>query len=638
VAGALAAGALLCGPASAAHARASVEVAVLPSDTSVAALARAGLSVGVMSTGVGRVPPEQTYLDVTQGNRVASTLYDLPLASSWDEIVVRAQTAPADLVPGLLATSLVEHGVRVGADPSLRAASVIATDHDGLTRRGSAGPGLAVIPATAGGLPALAKGLRGDDLLIAFSRPSPGRRTVPIGIAGAGFDGDLTSESTRTDGYVLSTDIAPTILRRLGVPIPARMDGEPIRTGGGIDVSAVQDRAERMAAIPDRRAPLLVACLGAWILVALGVNRVVFGLRRVAIAWMALCFAYLPLLLLAGAWLEPGALAEGLLVGLGAAALAALTVRLAWGWRGLAIACGVTTVACAVDVISGSELTKLSLLGPNPVYGARFFGIGNELEALLAVMVPVGVGAGLTAAGGRRTAGGEGGRIGRRRGVCAFLLAGAVATVVFAAGRFGADVGAAIVLPVGGAVAALALPSSDLVDFPDNRPGKATNGGPAGAVGAVVAAPFVALFALALIDLVSGGNAHLTRSILDPAGGNVADAVQRRLELNAHDFARAATAPALWLLLAGIGLSIRQRRRIDAWLRPAPPARAALFGACAAVVAGTLANDSGAAFLALGAVAVGAFLAFAWAQAAEGRKSPGNREIRAMRESAAGKY
>ena len=36
---------------------------------------------------------------------------------------------------------------------------------------------------------------------------------LPAGIAGQGFDGDLTSSSTRTDGVVLSTDIGPTVLR-----------------------------------------------------------------------------------------------------------------------------------------------------------------------------------------------------------------------------------------------------------------------------------------------------------------------------------------------------------------------------------------------------------------------------------------
>jgi hypothetical protein len=51
------------------------------------------------------------------------------------------------------------------------------------------------------------------------------------------------------------------------------------------------------------------------------------------------------------------------------------------------------------------------------------------------------------------------------------------------------------------------------------------------------------------------------------------------------------------------------------WLRPAPFARAGVTGACAAVAVGVLVNDSGATFLVLGSLALGATLAFAWAQA-----------------------
>jgi predicted permease len=246
-------------------------------------------------------------------------------------------------------------------------------------------------------------------------------------------------------------------------------------------------------------------------------------------------------------------------------------------------------IAYAIDVMTGSELTKLSLLGPNPIFGVRFYGIGNELEALIAVMVPVGVGAGLTAAGEER----------HRRAVLAFLGVGAIAAVIFAAGRFGADVGAAVVLTVGAAV-----------------PAALTSGTRRNLGVAAVAAPLVALGALALIDLISGGDSHLTRSVLDAGGaGDLADIAQRRLELSAHDFAQAAGNPLFWAVILGIGLAIWKWRRIDAWLRPAPYARAGVIGACAAVAVGVLFNDSGATFLVLGSLALGAAFAFAWAQA-----------------------
>ena len=104
--------------------------------------------------------------------------------------------------------------------------------------------------------------------------------------------------------------------------------------------------------------------------------------------------------------------------------------------------------------------------------------------------------------------------------------------------------------------------------------------------------------------------------MLDAGGlGDLADVAERRLRLSAHDFGQAAGNPLFWIVVAGICAAVAPRRRIDAWLEPAPRSRAGLIGACAAVAVGVLVNDSGATFLVLGALALGAFLAFAWSQA-----------------------
>jgi hypothetical protein len=191
--------------------------------------------------------------------------------------------------------------------------------------------------------------------------------------------------------------------------------------------------------------------------------------------------------------------------------------------------------------------------------------------------------------------------------VGAFLGAAAVTALVFGAGRFGADVGAVIVLPVGAAVAALTLPTSG-----SSRPKRRR----ARLIAAMIGAPFIAVVVLALVDLVSGANAHLARSVLDAGGaGDLADVAERRLELSVQDFTQAAGNPLFWIVVVGIGAAIWQWRRIDAWLLQAPAARAGLFGACAAVGVGMLVNDSGATFLALGAIALAASVTFAWAQA-----------------------
>lgn len=550
-------------------------LAWLPEATTVPQLAAAGLSPALLSAGLGAVPAAQTYLDVSQGNRVFGSLYREPLPERagnpgwWREVVERAESAPAEIVPGLLGATLREAGL--AEDYEERAASQ-------------------------GELRSLAAGLSGDGMLIGISRPSGDSDDfLAVGIAGAGFDGNLTSDSTRMDGYVLSTDVAPTVLDRLGVEVPAEMSGQPIRSEGSVDVAAIESLGERMGVISHRRGPVigwsLLAWLGSLVLIAAASRG---ALARPAVRLTGLAVIYMPLTMLAGAALEPSEGAEVLLVMLGAPLLAALTLALLPGYRALAAAAAVTVGAYAVDLVAGSPLTSLSLLGPNPGLGVRFYGIGNELEALLAVLVVAGTGAALA---------GFWPRLGGGRAAAVFVVVGLLAAFLFAAGRFGADVGAAIVFPVGAAVAAV----------------KIGGGGHRWGLLAVVAAPFAVLALLALIDLVSGANAHLTRSVLDAGGlGDLSDVAQRRLQLSANSFGRPVLLVFLPVVAALAAVAVVKRDRLQAWVRDVPAVRAGLLGALAATVIGTLANDSGALLLEVGTAYLLVFTGYAWAETASG--------------------
>lgn len=543
-------------------------LAWLPSDTTVAQLTHAGFAPGVMSAGLGTVPPLQTYLDVGQGNRVFDSLYDHPLPEYrkgvrwWLEVVERAESAPADIVPGLLRKTLRENNVRS------QFAEIARTTLDRLPPKGS------------------------YQLLIAIAWPTgKSDEPVPIGIVGRGFHGNLTSDSTRTNGYVLSTDVAPTILERFGIEVPSEMSGQAIRSEGMVDPAAVESLVDRMDVISSRRGPVIGVTILVWLAITALVALLSRGrLVRVGIKLLGLSLVYLPLVLLLGAALEPSQAAERLLVLVLSPLLAAATLAALRGYRALAVASALTVLAYAIDVIAGSPLTSLSLLGPNPGLGVRFYGIGNELEALLAVLVVGGTAAALTGFA-RSTS--------RRTAALAFVSVGLLAAFVFAAGRFGADVGAAIVFPVGAVVAAVVI----------------TGRRRRMAVLAIVAVPFAVLALLALIDLLSGANAHLTRSVLDAGGlGSLADVAQRRLQLSAHSFSRPVLLAFLPLVAALAILAWVRRDRLRAWLAGAPAMRAGLLGALAATAIGTLANDSGALLLEIGAAYLLVFTGFAWAE------------------------
>ncbi len=573
------------------------------------------MSPGLLSAGLGSVSAQQTYLDVSQGNRVFNSLYDTGLPtfagdcpSWWSAAIDRAESAPAEIVPGLLTSTLEDAGEGVSARGEASCTFSRHTTSDGppaTSKKLSGTPGRHALPdafdVRDGSLSDLASLVRvsaDGDLLIAIERPPPGKnRALAVGVAGKGFDGNLTSDSTRTDGYVLSTDVAPTVLDWFGIDVPKEMSGEAIRSEGEVDPAAVERLGERMAVISERRGPVIGLSLLVWLVVLGLVAAIARGATaRVAVRMTGLAVIFLPLTLLAAAAFEPGQTLETLIVMLGAPLLAAATLALFGGYRALALAAGLTVLAYAIDVATGSPLTSLSPLGPNPGLGVRFFGIGNELEALLAVLVVAGTGAGLT---------GFAPRLSRRGCAVAFLALGLIAALVFAAGRFGADVGAAIVLPLGAAVAAATIAAT--------RRRSAL---------LVVALPFAVLALIALADLLSGANAHFTRSVLDAGGlGDLGDVAQRRLQLSARSFTRPIVFVFLPLILVLAAFAVVRRDRLGAWLRGRPAMRAGLIGAVAATVVGTLANDSGALLLEIGAAYLLVFAGYAWAEAG----SPGAR-------------
>jgi hypothetical protein len=616
-------------PAVAKEDPAHITIAVVPGGTSVGELGRVpGMGVGILSAGIGNVPAGQTYLDIGQGARVQQSLYDRPLPrisfgaggrggrigvrpANWQEIVDRARSAPADLVPGLLGSALSGNNTVMSASGRGETEGIILVGRRGAVITPGCRKNCSTLHSTHDTVGIAVMDLSRlriaaghfhhdqNDLLIAIGRPPPPENHgLAVGVAGRGFDGTLTSDSTRMRGFVLDTDLAPTILERLGIAVPADMTGEPIRTDGAVDAAYVQQLSDRLAVIGPRRAPVLGVSVIVWL--ALTVAAAAAFRReglRVALTILAGTLALVPAVLLVCAAIEPSELAERLIVGIGCPALAALLLWFAPGLRGLAIAAAASVTAYAVDVIAGSHLTELSLIGPNPIAGIRFYGIGNELEATIAALIPIGTGAALA---------GWAPRAGPRAAALAFSVTGLAGIAVFTPGRFGADVGAAVGISIGTAVAiGICL------------------GARRWRWAWVIAAPIGALAALVAVDLVSGGNAHLTRSVLDAGGlGDLGQTFQRRLELSAHSFARYSGSAIFWIVVALVIAGLIGRRSVRAWFGARDALWAGFAGAIGGTIAGMLANDSGALLLMIGAVLCAAAVGVAWATH-EDRPRPG---------------
>jgi hypothetical protein len=599
-----AAGALACAlvvtcGAAPAHARPQAVIAFLPAGPGetrplLEELAARGMAIGMTSPTVGGFNARQMGLDMSQGTRIPTRLYSDRLGAltlrgrrltGWATAVRRARDAPGDLEPGLLASTIEHAGGRVGfrGPTGFSASAIVAADQNGGVSPLQPGDTLGVFQLAPGllglrQLDQLLAARRRDDLVYVVRAPSGTTlRLLPSGIAGPGIRGRLRSATTRRDGLIAATDVAPTVLRAIGMVVPGAMQGQRIEGRGRADAKAVEAMAGRLSVVTSRRGVTLQWLACAWLLL-LALLQLRAGERgvRTAVRVALLAVLWVPGLALLAAALEPSRLAEAALVGAGAVVLGMVTDRRVHWPLAPAIPAGVVFLAHAVDLARGSPLIGESMAGPNPAGGARFYGIGNELEVILSCSVLIGAGAALA---WRATDD-------SRRAALGFAFVAVVAAVIMGAGRLGADVGAVITLGAGGAAAVIAA----LTRQPSRR-----------AIALGVAAPVAAIGALILLDLITGGGAHLTRSVVHANGSSdLADVVRRRFEGSFSMLKKPGWAIAsVVALIALVWLAARRTRLLEGL--PGPLA-AGLIGTWFAALIGAIANDSGPQILVIGAI------------------------------------
>jgi hypothetical protein len=611
--GALIAAAALAAMASPAAAAPGPRAAVLflPAPS---VLTQPGLSVGITSPTLGGYKRPQFSIDLSQGARISTRAYTrklpaLRLAGSrvvgWNQVVRRARDAPGDVVPGLLATTIQRAGGAVsyaGVRGAEDTESFAAADEAGRIGRVSFGPAtgfgaraaalwrsssllVARLPPGAQGSGALAALLRARgprDLVVVVQAPPPRKLTLlATGAVGPGIGGGvIRSGTTRRDGYIAAPDISATVLLALGIKEPKKMQGERIESRAGHGAQYVKNLKSRLDAILPHRddAVRLIAACWALALLLLWMVRRGDGLRTAA-RILLLAGIWIPALCLLTAALEPSGLVEGLIIALGSLALGELTDHfLPWPAAPL-LPAAVSFGAHTIDLALGSHLIGLSIAGPNPKGGSRFFGIGNELEIILSLTALIGTGAALTLMPDRPAP--------RVFGVTAL-----VAALIIGAGRLGADVGGVITLGAGGAAAVvMSLPRG-----PTRR-----------TIALAVIVPVLAVVALALLDLAIGGGAHLTRTLSNSSGpGDLGKVAVRRWRLSVAGLGRGTTPFTVGVCIVLLVLGAIKRRELLAPLsgERERPLRAAIVGSFFAVVIGALGNDSGPMIVMIGTVSL----------------------------------
>lgn len=214
-------------------------------------------------------------------------------------------------------------------------------------------------------------------------------RLTPVVAYGAGINpGFLTSPTTRRAGVVLNLDIAPTILEFLGINTPLTITGRAMRVVPAADTVQALQGMSRQLALTYAARPYLQKGYIFYQLILLLLSLVfIFWkfkvrdyLKPFLLSVMAVPLVYLILPLLP----QPGPLAL-------AAQLVVITILLTmlilllqrFGLDPFALICIATAGALLLDTLSGSALQKTSVLGYDPIVGARFYGMGNEYMGIM---------------------------------------------------------------------------------------------------------------------------------------------------------------------------------------------------------------------------------------------------------------
>lgn len=216
---------------------------------------------------------------------------------------------------------------------------------------------------------------------------------TPVFIRGPGFQtGAAYSAATQRNYVVANTDIAPTILQFLKLPIPSQsMIGRPIASHVIANVNHVQKAQQldtRTALVNRLRVPLVKGY------VVLQIVVIILALLAV-LAWPFLRRYILPLvcslvvipLVLLLAPLTPLQQENYyiLAVILASIVITGLSYFLTRGksYRVFLALSVLTLLALDIDILTGTNLIRSSVLGYDPMAGARYYGIGNEYLGVL---------------------------------------------------------------------------------------------------------------------------------------------------------------------------------------------------------------------------------------------------------------
>ncbi|NLV17734.1 MAG: hypothetical protein GXY50_11115 [Syntrophomonadaceae bacterium] len=238
------------------------------------------------------------------------------------------------------------------------------------------------------------------DFMLIIS-PSPSRSQVeakamflPVIISGPDYEGSLTSGSTRRDYMVANTDLAPTILNFMGIDDFGVKNGigQPIvakAISPGTDILAQAQAISDQASLTNRLRSPLVKGYVVFVIIVIILSIIALTLInkiKALVLPLVLAMGVVPLVLLfLGRLSLPFDWAYGVAAVFATLVLTLLLDRIFKSRYHLAFVftAFLTLLALNLDIVTGTTLIQSSILGYDPIAGARYYGIGNEYMGVL---------------------------------------------------------------------------------------------------------------------------------------------------------------------------------------------------------------------------------------------------------------
>jgi hypothetical protein len=238
------------------------------------------------------------------------------------------------------------------------------------------------------------------DLVIAVAptAPTAGEQLTVFGMQGPGVEvGWARSPTTRRNGFVTLTDVAPTILDAYDIDPPSEMNDTPIV--GVAQSTSLEERIDTMVRDDERAlfrddatGPLTVAFITTLVLLLLAVMWAVARAPswRRPLRWCSLAVVATPAVMFASGLLPYGPFSVvtfGFAIAAASVLLAAVAALLG-RFDPVAppiILCGVAVAVLGVDIVTGGNLQLSTIFGYSPIVAGRFAGYGNQAFSILTI-------------------------------------------------------------------------------------------------------------------------------------------------------------------------------------------------------------------------------------------------------------